>query len=102
MSIIIALIITLAAILVIALIAHGVKQRKEKRADARHSEAEQMRTAAKATNLQADRHAAEAEERAARSKRESLAAEQHQMAAAAQRSTAQGLRTRADEVDPDL
>jgi hypothetical protein len=43
MSIIIALIITLAAILVIALIALGVKQRKEKRADARHSEAEQMR-----------------------------------------------------------
>ena len=58
MSIIIALIIAVAAILVITLIALGIKQRKEKRADARHGEAEQMRTTAKATNLAADRHAA--------------------------------------------
>ena len=56
-------------------------------------------TAAKARELEANRHAAGAEERAARARREQITAEQQ--AQKAERAEAEDLRSRADELDPD-
>jgi len=86
--------------LVIAAVA--VRRRRETKLDLRRAEAREQRELAQVSDLEAQRQSAEAEERAARAKREQLASQQQQLAAARSRATVDDLRSRADEVDPDV
>jgi hypothetical protein len=89
-------------VIVIVGFALGVTRRNERLRDSHRREAGETRDLARVAQLEADRQAAEAEERSARARREQLAGEQQRLAASASRATAQDLRSRADEIDPDV
>jgi FtsZ-interacting cell division protein ZipA len=93
------------AVVVVAILVFGaiaMRRRKETKLDLRRAEAQEQRDLAKVRELEAQRQSAEAEERAARAKREQLAAQQQELAAARSRADVDDLRTRADQVDPDI
>src|SRR5438477_3004442 len=92
--------VVVVAILVVAAVA--VRRRRETKLDLRRAEAREQRELAPVSDLEAQRQSAEAEERAARAKGEQLAPQQQQLAAARSRATVDDLRSRADEVDPDV
>jgi hypothetical protein len=96
-------IVLVVVILIVGLVAFfGAKARADHRAEAQRYEAHSHRQLADVTELEATRLAAEAEERAARAKREQAVAEQQRLEAESHVAAAADLRTKADELDPDV
>jgi hypothetical protein len=96
-------IVALIIILVVGLVAFfAAKARADHRAEAQRYEAHSHRQLADVTDLESTRLVAEAEERAARAKREQAAADQQRLEAERHMAAAADLRTKADELDPDV
>jgi hypothetical protein len=96
-------IIVLIVLLVVGLVAFFAnKARADHRAEAQRYEAHSNRQLADVAELESTRLVAEAEERAARAKREQIAADQQRLEAERNLSAAADLRTKADELDPDV
>jgi biopolymer transport protein ExbB/TolQ len=99
----IVVIVVLIVILVVGLVAFfAAKARADHRAEAQRYEAHAHRELADVTELESTRLGAEAEERAARAKREQVEAEQQRLEAERNLAAAADLRTKADELDPDV
>ena len=96
-------IIVLIVLLVVGLVAFfAAKARADHRAEAQRYEAHSNRGLADVAELESNRLVAEAEERAARARREQIAADQQRLEAQRNLAAAADLRTRADELDPDV
>jgi hypothetical protein len=96
-------IIALIVVLVVGLAAFfAAKARADHRAEAQRYEAHSHRDQADVAEMESSRLIAAAEERAARAKREQIAAEQERLEAERHLATAADLRTKADELDPDV
>jgi biopolymer transport protein ExbB/TolQ len=96
-------IVVLIVLLVVGLVAFfAAKARADHQAEAQRYEAHSHREMADVAELESSRLIAAAEERAARAKREQIAAEQERLEAERNLAAAADLRTRADELDPDV
>jgi uncharacterized protein HemX len=100
MSIVIVLVVIA---LIVGLVAFfGVKARADHRAEAQRYEAHSHRELADATEMEATRLAVEAGQRTARAKHEQELADQQRLEADRKLQSAADLRTKADELDPDV
>ena len=96
-------IVALIVVLVVGLGAFfAAKARADHRAEAQRYEAHSNREQADVAEMESSRLVAAAEERAARAKREQIAAEQERLEAERHMAAAADLRTKADELDPDV
>jgi hypothetical protein len=96
-------IVLLIAIVVIGLVAFfAAKARADHRAEAQRYEAHSHRQLADVTEMESLRLAAEADEAAARARRAQVVADQQRLEAEGNLAAARDLRTKADELDPDV